>query len=83
VLVLQKAPELTITYEDAAEVILDNLSKAGASPIGESGSRFLPGCASTRMMCHANSLGKSCAARGRTSSRIAHQVQHCCQSDHG
>jgi hypothetical protein len=25
----QKVPELTITYEDAAEVILDNLSKGG------------------------------------------------------
>ena len=25
----QKVPELTISYEDAAEVILDNLSKSG------------------------------------------------------
>jgi hypothetical protein len=25
----QKEPELTISYEDAAEVILDNLSKSG------------------------------------------------------
>jgi hypothetical protein len=62
----QKVPELTITYEDAAEVIIDNLSKgAGASPIGESGSRFLLGCASTRMMCHADNPGRSCAARSR------------------
>jgi putative NADH-flavin reductase len=61
----QKVPELTITYEDAAEVILDNLSKGGRFSHRRVGSRFLLGCASTRMMYHANNTGRSCAARTR------------------
>jgi hypothetical protein len=42
----QKVSELTISYEDAAEVILDNLfQKTGNSSAGASGSRFRLGCA--------------------------------------
>src|SRR6202022_3322393 len=66
----QKVPELTITYEAAAVVIFKNCPKAGASPIGESGSRFLLGCASTRMMCHANNPGRSLRAAVRADAPV-------------
>jgi hypothetical protein len=41
--------------------------------------------ATIRMMCHANNPGRSCAVAkpGRPSSRTAHQVRSCYQSDHG
>ena len=61
----QKVPELTITYEDAAEVILDNLSKGGRfSHRRVGGSAFLLDCASTRMMCHASKPREDSILRG-------------------
>ena len=41
----QAVPELTVSYEDAATVILDNLGKTVPSPAGASASRFLLACA--------------------------------------
>jgi hypothetical protein len=51
----QKVPELTISYEDAAEVILDNLSENGRFSRRRVAVALPPGLRNykIRMMCHA------------------------------
>ncbi len=59
----QKVPELTITYEDAAEVILDNLSKGGRFSHRRVGVALPPGRYRSRLTSIASYEGGESQAR--------------------